>query len=86
MRPEEPADVGVGFGEASAGIEAHRFGHEAMATVFEVFCAHDDPGYAGQAARAAFDLVDRLEREPPGEDDRRQISLLDPGRKGSRDS
>ena len=63
MSPEEPADVGVGFGEASAGIEAHRFGHEAMATVFEVFCAHDDPGYAGPAARAAFDLVDRLERE-----------------------
>ncbi len=63
MRPDEPADAGVGFGEASAGIDAHRFGHEAMATVFEVFCAHDDRGYAGQAAQAAFDLVDRLERQ-----------------------
>jgi thiamine biosynthesis lipoprotein len=61
MRPEETA--GVGLGEASAEIEAHRFAHEAMATVFEVICAHDDPGYAGQAARDAFDLVDRLERE-----------------------
>ena len=36
--------------------------------------------------QAFRELIDRLEREPPGEDDRRQISLLDPGRKGSRDS
>jgi thiamine biosynthesis lipoprotein len=34
-----------------------------MATVFEVHCVHDDPGYAGQAARDAFDVIDRLERE-----------------------
>ena len=34
-----------------------------MNTVFEVFCAHDDPGYAGQAAQAGFELVDRLEQE-----------------------
>lgn len=61
MRPDEAA--GVGLGEASAEIEAHRFAHEAMATVFEVICAHDDEAYASQAARDAFDLVDRLERE-----------------------
>lgn len=42
---------------------AHRFSHEAMATVFEVHCHHEDARYAGQAARAAFDLVDRLEQE-----------------------
>jgi thiamine biosynthesis lipoprotein len=41
----------------------HRFSHAAMATVFEVRCAHADAGYAAQAAQAAFDLVDRLERE-----------------------
>jgi thiamine biosynthesis lipoprotein len=44
-------------------VNAHRFSHEAMATVFEVRCAHDDARYAAQAARSAFDLVDRLEQE-----------------------
>jgi thiamine biosynthesis lipoprotein len=41
----------------------HRFSHEAMATFFEVFAAGGDPDYAAQAAHAAFDLIDRLERE-----------------------
>jgi thiamine biosynthesis lipoprotein len=39
-----------------------RFSHEAMATVFEVYCEHHDEHYAAQAAQAAFDVVDRLER------------------------
>jgi thiamine biosynthesis lipoprotein len=34
-----------------------------MATVFEVHAVHPDERYAAQAAQAAFDLVDRLERE-----------------------
>jgi FAD:protein FMN transferase len=34
-----------------------------MATVFEVYAVHADEAYAAQAARAAFDLVDRLELE-----------------------
>jgi thiamine biosynthesis lipoprotein len=34
-----------------------------MATVFEVYAVHADERYAAQAAQAAFDLVDRLERE-----------------------
>lgn len=34
-----------------------------MATVFEVHAAHPDMRYAEQAAHAAFDLADRLERE-----------------------
>ncbi len=42
---------------------AHRFSHAAMATLFEVHCVHEDARYAGQAAQAAFDEVDRLERE-----------------------
>lgn len=41
----------------------HRFSHQAMATVFGIFCAHEDRSYAAQAARAAFDLVDRIETE-----------------------
>lgn len=40
----------------------HRFSHEAMATVFELHCDHEDARYAGQAAQAAFELVDRLEQ------------------------
>ena len=42
---------------------AQRFSHQAMATLFEIYCVHADASYAGQAARAAFDLVDRLEQE-----------------------
>jgi thiamine biosynthesis lipoprotein len=34
-----------------------------MATVFEVHCVHGDERYAGQAAEAAFEAVDRLELE-----------------------
>lgn len=38
-----------------------RFQHTAMATQFEVHCTHADAAYARQAARAAFEAVDRLE-------------------------
>ena len=40
-----------------------RFSHEAMATTFEVIIVHENERYASQAAVAAFDEVDRLERE-----------------------
>ena len=40
-----------------------RFSHEAMATTFELLIVHEDKRYAGQAAVAAFDQVDRLELE-----------------------
>jgi thiamine biosynthesis lipoprotein len=39
----------------------HRFAHEAMATIFEVIIEQDDGVYAGQAAQAVFQEVDRLE-------------------------
>ncbi len=39
-----------------------RFAHEAMATVFEIFVADREEAGAGQAARAAFGEIDRLER------------------------
>jgi len=41
----------------------HRFCHEAMATVFEIFIANDNVKYAGQAARQAFAELDQLEQE-----------------------
>ena len=46
-----------------AGSAVCRFSHQAMATVFEIFCVHPDPAYARQAAWRAFDLVDRLEQD-----------------------
>jgi thiamine biosynthesis lipoprotein len=42
-------------------IAAHRFAHQAMATIFEIICVHEDRGYAEQAAWAVFDMIDRLE-------------------------
>ena len=53
----------LGIGEPRDLRSALRFSHEAMATVFEVHASHPDPRYAAQAAEAAFDLVDRLERD-----------------------
>jgi len=58
----------AGGGEIDGGVgvglpEIPRFSHEAMATIYEVYAVHADQQYAAQAAQAAFDLVDRLERE-----------------------
>lgn len=38
-----------------------KFSHQVMHTDFQVFIQHDDGTYAGRAARAAFNEVDRLE-------------------------
>jgi thiamine biosynthesis lipoprotein len=56
-------DGGLGVDQPHGLADVRRFSHEAMATVFEVYAVHPDEGYAAQAAQAAFDLVDRLERE-----------------------
>lgn len=54
---------GVGIEQPRDLRDVRRFSHEAMATVYEVYTVHADANYAAQAAQAAFDLVDRLERE-----------------------
>jgi FAD:protein FMN transferase len=41
----------------------HRFQHAAMAAQFEIRCTHPDAEYARQAARSAFEAVDRLEQQ-----------------------
>lgn len=41
----------------------HRFGHEAMATRFELTLVHPDAAEAGAAARAVWDDIDRIEEE-----------------------
>ncbi|MBP1654881.1 MAG: apbE 1 [Bacteroidetes bacterium] len=49
-----------GRGEGSGFL---RFQHRAMATMFEVMTAGEEPGFAGGAARAAFEEIDRIEQE-----------------------
>ena len=56
-------DATLALGETGPVRGAHRFSHAAMATVFEVHCVHGDERYAGQAAQAAFEVVDRLEQD-----------------------
>src|SRR6476659_1357952 len=56
-------DGGVGIEQPRDLRDVRRFSHEAMATVYEVYAVHEDRQYAAQAAQAAFDLTDRLERE-----------------------
>ena len=57
------ANGGLGVEGPRELPDVRRFSHEAMATVFEVHGVHPDERYAAQAAQAAFDLTDRLERE-----------------------
>ncbi len=67
---------------SSRSRAVHRFAHEAMSTTFEVLIAGKGRVYAGQAARAAFDEIDRIERlfsrfDPSSEISR--IGRLEPG-------
>ncbi|HRS10116.1 MAG TPA: FAD:protein FMN transferase [Sedimentisphaerales bacterium] len=43
--------------------DVHRFGHQAMATTFEIIVQHEDKVYARQAVDAAFAELDRIERQ-----------------------
>ena len=56
-------DGGLGIEQPLELADIRRFSHEAMATVYELYIVSADSGYASQAARAAFDLIDRLENE-----------------------
>jgi len=47
-----------------------------MATVFEIFIAGDDASYAGQAALAAFDELDRIEQDLSRFIENSDISLI----------
>jgi thiamine biosynthesis lipoprotein len=44
-------------------MNSHRFGHKAMATIYEIFIAGEEASYAHQAAQEAFNELDRLEQE-----------------------
>ena len=76
------AGAAVTPGEAGPVPGVRRFSHSAMATLFEIHCVHADASYAGQAAQAAFDVVDRLEREQSrfvANSDVSRINLLSAG-------
>lgn len=60
--PANPAGTFVQSDWASVP-DVHRFGHQAMATTFEIIVQHEDKVYARQAADAAFNELDRIERE-----------------------
>ncbi len=82
MREKEPDRTRFDVGEQGDVPGVNRFAHSAMATVFEVHCSHRDARYAGQAAQAAFDLVDRLEMELSrfiGNSDISRINSLEAG-------
>jgi thiamine biosynthesis lipoprotein len=61
--PPPNLDGGLGIEKPRDLSSVRRFSHEAMHTLFEVHAVHPDQRYAAQAAQAAFDLVDRLERD-----------------------
>ncbi|MHC4574723.1 MAG: FAD:protein FMN transferase [Planctomycetota bacterium] len=50
-------------GDFDSVSSTHSFSHEAMATTFQIVILNEDARYARQAARAAFDEIDRLEAE-----------------------
>src|SRR5690349_20651917 len=62
-RARTESEAAVHLEQPSGLRGVHRFSHDAMATVYEVYTAHADARYAAQAAQACFELLDRLERE-----------------------
>lgn len=65
-------------------LAVHRFAHEAMTTVFEVLIAGKSKDYARQAARAAFDEIERIERLFNRFDPSSEISRINRLRPGER--
>ena len=61
-KPQQPETTFV-TSDWAAVADVHRFAHQAMATTFEAIIQYEDKSYARQAAQAAFDEVDRLERD-----------------------
>jgi len=60
MAPSQPDPSIVNNCRSLSGMR--RFSHEAMATTYEILILHENMKYAGQAARAAFNELDRLEQ------------------------
>jgi thiamine biosynthesis lipoprotein len=61
-KPPQPETMFV-TSDWAAVADVHRFSYQAMATTFEAIIQYGDESYAQQTAQAAFDEVDRLERD-----------------------
>jgi len=59
---EEKKELSLLADKLNSDLPIHHFSKRAMATVLEVFIAHEDATYSAQAANAAFDEVDKLEQ------------------------
>ncbi len=59
----QPPDISFVSSSWDSIAGAHRFSHNAMATVFEIIIIHEDTQYAGQTAQTAFDELDKLEQQ-----------------------
>ncbi len=57
----QPVETQLVASDLASVPNTHRFAHQAMATTFEAIIQYEDRSYAQQAARAAFEEVDRLE-------------------------
>lgn len=57
----QPTETQFVHSDWAAVPDVHRFSHQAMATTFEVMIQCEDRSYAQQAAKAAFDELDRIE-------------------------
>jgi len=76
MKEKKPDDARFGLDGPLLAPGVHRFAHSAMATVFEIYCAHPDGTYAAQAARDVFELVDRIELDLSRFIDNSEISRI----------
>jgi thiamine biosynthesis lipoprotein len=56
-------NISIGTNAESAIPGMHRFAHQAMATIYEIFIVNEDASYAQQAAQEAFGELERLELE-----------------------
>lgn len=58
---DPPANISLDDADGGAQPPTYRFEHDAMACTFGLHLVSEDARYAQQAARAAFDELDRLE-------------------------
>ena len=70
--------------ESSAGARPLRFSHDAMACTWEIHILAQPRGYAEQAARAAFDEIERLELEMSRFVEHSDVSRINALRAGQR--
>jgi len=85
VTPAAPLDIAPGLLPPDAilrGPSMHRFGHRAMASLFEILCVHPDQALVRAAADQAFDVLDRLEADLSRFIDNSDVSRINNQRAG----